>query len=63
MKIQETILGDLEIEEFLMCAPTCPTCVLDRIAQVEKAVKAQWGFGVDPYRAAVTLVLGSHQRA
>ena len=40
------------------CSPACPTCVMDRLGDVGRAVRGQMPEIGDPWVAAVLLVLG-----
>ncbi len=59
VKIQRSPLGLLSLPEFAPCAPTCPTCAMDRIGEVERAVREKVPDAGDPFAGAVLLVLGA----
>lgn len=44
------------------CAPACPFCTMDRLGEVEQAVRDQAPDVVDPWMAAVLVVLGVPER-
>lgn len=45
------------------CSPACPTCTMERLAEVERAVRDQVPDVGDPWVAAVLLVLGVPEQA
>ena len=62
MRPHETPLGPLLLPPRTACSPACPTCVMDRLGDVERAVRDQMPEVGDPWVAAVLLVLGVPER-
>ncbi len=63
MTEHDTLLDGVSFPQFAPCAPGCAACILERIGDVERALRGQIDDPVGPKLLAIRIVLGTAAQA